>query len=145
MGSPSNRILPDVGCSSPVIIFMVVDLPDPFGPRYPVISPARAWKLTFSTAGMPANSFETLRSSSFTVAVRCHVVRKETAPGIVQAEPLRLSGKTGCILGNMKQPMTACARRLGAIPFQKCSRRRADANRGGERSEGTPGSAAADP
>ena len=24
---------------SPVIIFMVVDLPDPFGPRYPVISP----------------------------------------------------------------------------------------------------------
>jgi hypothetical protein len=27
---------------SPAIIFMVVDLPDPFGPRYPVISPAFA-------------------------------------------------------------------------------------------------------
>ena len=44
VGSPSNRISPDVVPIRPVIIFMVVDLPDPFGPRYPVISPARASK-----------------------------------------------------------------------------------------------------
>ena len=33
MGSPSNRISPEVVSISPVIIFMVVDLPEPFGPR----------------------------------------------------------------------------------------------------------------
>ena len=32
-GWPSKRISPDVISISPVIIFMVVDLPDPFGPR----------------------------------------------------------------------------------------------------------------
>src|SRR2546428_13637100 len=69
MGLSSNRIFPDVGCRRPVIIFIVVDLPEPFGPRYPVISPARAWKLTLSTAGILANSFETRRSSSITFAV----------------------------------------------------------------------------
>src|ERR1700677_4449798 len=49
---------------SPVIIFMVVDLPDPFGPRYPVTSPGCAEKLTLSTAGIPEKRFERLRSSS---------------------------------------------------------------------------------
>jgi len=53
MGSPSNRISPSLGVMSPVIIFSVVDLPDPFGPRYPVTSPARARKLTSRTAGIP--------------------------------------------------------------------------------------------
>jgi hypothetical protein len=32
-----------------VIIFMVVDLPEPFGPRYPVTSPGRTLNLTSST------------------------------------------------------------------------------------------------
>src|ERR1041385_61574 len=30
---PSNRMSPTVGSTSPAIIFMVVDLPDPFGPE----------------------------------------------------------------------------------------------------------------
>jgi tricorn protease len=34
----------------PAIILIVVDLPDPLGPRYPVTSPARAQKLTLSRA-----------------------------------------------------------------------------------------------
>lgn len=33
IGIPSNRIAPALDSSSPVIIFIVVDLPDPFGPR----------------------------------------------------------------------------------------------------------------
>src|ERR1700677_237881 len=49
---------------SPVIIFMVVDLPDPFGPRYPVTPPGCAEKLTLSTPGIPEKRFETWRSSS---------------------------------------------------------------------------------
>jgi hypothetical protein len=60
--SPLNKMLPRF--QGPVIIFMVVDLPEPFGPRYPVISPARAEKLTSSTATMPLNLLHTLRSSS---------------------------------------------------------------------------------
>ena len=59
MGRPPKRISPDVISMSPVIIFMVVDLPDPFGPRYPVISPAGAAKLTSSTARAAANRLET--------------------------------------------------------------------------------------
>ena len=30
---PSNAISPDVGSINPTIIFIVVDLPDPLGPR----------------------------------------------------------------------------------------------------------------
>ena len=33
MGWPSKRISPEVVSISPVIIFIVVDLPEPFGPR----------------------------------------------------------------------------------------------------------------
>ena len=33
IGSPSNRISPEVGSIRPVIILIVVDLPEPFGPR----------------------------------------------------------------------------------------------------------------
>jgi hypothetical protein len=39
---------------SPAISFSVVDLPDPFGPRYPVTSPGRRQKLTSLSAAMPA-------------------------------------------------------------------------------------------
>ena len=46
VGIPLGRVqmtaVPQVGARKPVIIFMVVDLPEPFGPRYPVISPDRA-------------------------------------------------------------------------------------------------------
>src|SRR5215469_12080314 len=63
MRSPWKRISPVVISISPVIIFMVVDLPEPFGPRYPVTSPARAVKLTLSTAMIPENRLETPRSS----------------------------------------------------------------------------------
>ena len=50
MSVPSKRIVPLVGGISPVIIFTVVDLPDPFGPRYPSTSPGRTEKLTRLTA-----------------------------------------------------------------------------------------------
>src|SRR5258706_2215347 len=64
IGSPLNRISPAVGSSRPVIIFNVVDFPEPLGPRYPVTSPARAVKLTLFTAGIPENNLVTWRSSS---------------------------------------------------------------------------------
>src|SRR5262249_32785027 len=64
IGLPRNRIVPDVGCINPTRIFIVVDLPDPLGPRYPVISPARAEKLTSSTAVIPLNRLQTFRNSS---------------------------------------------------------------------------------
>ena len=65
---PPNRISPEPTSISPAIIFMVVDLPEPFGPRYPVISPAGAEKLTLSRASTPGKRLETLRSSRVTIA-----------------------------------------------------------------------------
>src|SRR5215831_212472 len=60
---------------------------------------------------------------------------KKAAPGIVQAKPLRRSGITERILGNMQQPMSVWACRFGAVPVQKCSRWVADANRCSKRTE----------
>ncbi len=41
---PSSRMLPAFGRSSPMISFITVDLPEPFGPISPTISPARTVK-----------------------------------------------------------------------------------------------------
>src|SRR5215510_4019286 len=60
---------------------------------------------------------------------------KKAGPGVVQAEPLRRSGITERILGNMQQPMSVWACRFGAVPVQKCSRWVADANRCSKRTE----------
>ena len=49
-GWPNNSAPPSVGGSSPVSIFMVVVLPQPFEPRKPKISPRSMVKLTRSTA-----------------------------------------------------------------------------------------------
>src|SRR5437667_4782060 len=50
MSWPAIDALPDVGVRKPVIIFIVVDLPAPFGPRKPRTSPRATRKLIPSTA-----------------------------------------------------------------------------------------------
>ena len=47
---PQTTAVPDVGVRKPVIIFMVVDLPAPFGPRKPRTSPFATEKEMSSTA-----------------------------------------------------------------------------------------------
>ena len=47
---PNSVAVPSVGGSSPVSIFMVVDLPQPFEPRKPKISPRSIESVTWSTA-----------------------------------------------------------------------------------------------
>jgi hypothetical protein len=47
---PQTRTLPPVGVRNPVIIFIVVDLPAPFGPRKPSTSPDCTLKEMSSTA-----------------------------------------------------------------------------------------------
>src|SRR4030095_412159 len=47
---PEIRASPEVGCSRPVSIFTVVDLPDPFGPRKPKIAPREISRFRFRTA-----------------------------------------------------------------------------------------------
>ena len=49
-GRPLMVARPRSGASSPMIIRMVVDFPDPFGPRKPVTTPGRTSKLRPSTA-----------------------------------------------------------------------------------------------
>src|SRR5271157_1256312 len=48
--NPTTSARPDVGFSSPQSMRIVVDLPAPFGPRKPKISPLRTVRLTWSTA-----------------------------------------------------------------------------------------------
>ncbi len=48
--TPSTTAVPDVGFSSPHIMRMAVDLPAPFAPRNPKISPRSTAKLMRSTA-----------------------------------------------------------------------------------------------
>src|SRR5688500_9255603 len=50
ISNPATRAVPALGRRKPVIIFMLVDLPAPLGPRKPSTSPAATWKLRLSTA-----------------------------------------------------------------------------------------------
>src|SRR5437867_12931304 len=61
---PPTLALPLEGASRPQRILMVVDLPAPFGPRKPKISPGRTVKETWSTATKAPNRFT--RSSTST-------------------------------------------------------------------------------
>src|SRR3546814_14403403 len=55
------RASPAVGRRKPVIIFIVVDLPAPFGPRNPSTSPRATVSDTRSTALMEPNDFVSSR------------------------------------------------------------------------------------
>src|ERR1700751_385461 len=50
MSQPQMIAVPEEGARNPVIIFIVVDLPAPFGPRKPSTSPRGTVKETSSTA-----------------------------------------------------------------------------------------------
>ena len=55
IGSPNSLHVPLVAGRKPTSIFMVVDLPHPFEPRKPKISPRGILKLTWSTATKSPN------------------------------------------------------------------------------------------
>lgn len=76
--SARPALSPDVASISPAIILMVVDLPEPFGPRYPVTSQADARKLTLSTARLAENRFETFRNSSISCLLDSSMLRLDT-------------------------------------------------------------------
>jgi len=58
---PHTAALPEVGARNPASIFMVVDLPAPFGPRKPSTSPRPTENDTSSTAVMAPNRLVRLR------------------------------------------------------------------------------------
>src|SRR2546423_14246055 len=65
--SPSSRMAPELGSSSPATMRRTVDLPHPDGPRSTMNSPSPTSRLTLSTATVPSgNTFVT--SLSATVA-----------------------------------------------------------------------------
>ncbi len=49
--APARRMSPDLGRTRPVIACRVVDLPAPFGPISPTISPFPTVRSSFRTAG----------------------------------------------------------------------------------------------
>jgi hypothetical protein len=51
--SPSSRIWPCVGFSTPAMIFISVDLPAPFSPTSTLTAPLRTEKLARFTATVP--------------------------------------------------------------------------------------------
>src|ERR1700730_17964703 len=61
---PPTVALPDVGCSRPHSIRMVVDLPAPLGPRNPKISPRLTSRLIWSTATKLPKRFTRSRIST---------------------------------------------------------------------------------
>ena len=63
MARPSMRTSPAEGASWPRMQLNSVDLPEPFGPIRPRISPSRTSKETPSTARMPPNAFASPRTS----------------------------------------------------------------------------------
>ena len=63
---PYTFALPESGFRIPRIIFIVVDLPEPFGPRSPSISPRRKAKVRWSTARVVPKDFaREVASSAF--------------------------------------------------------------------------------
>src|SRR5580704_12720228 len=60
---PLRRIAPESGANRPTTIFIVVDLPAPFGPKRPNTSPAATEKLTSSTATTLPKVFRRLQTS----------------------------------------------------------------------------------
>ncbi|MGY4497087.1 hypothetical protein ACVWYH_001014 [Bradyrhizobium sp. GM24.11] len=62
--SPSNTTSPAVGRSMPITLFIAVDLPEPFGPIRPKISPPLTSKPRFFTAVNPPKRLVRPRTSS---------------------------------------------------------------------------------
>jgi len=70
MSAPATVAVPVVGAMKQVRIFIVVDLPAPFGPRKPRISPRRSSKLaSFSATKLPY-SFPRPEASIITSVIR---------------------------------------------------------------------------
>src|SRR5262245_43311399 len=63
MSRPAKRILPSVGTVSPARQLKKVDLPAPFGPISPTISPSSTDKSAWRTAKKLPNALETLCAS----------------------------------------------------------------------------------
>src|SRR5579871_831848 len=62
MSAPHTTAVPELGARKPVIIFMVVDLPAPLGPRKPNTSPRRTASDTSSTATIDPKCLERWRT-----------------------------------------------------------------------------------
>ncbi|MGY4242346.1 hypothetical protein ACVIIZ_003754 [Bradyrhizobium sp. USDA 4523] len=65
--SPSNSTSPAVGRSMPITLFIAVDLPEPFGPIRPRISPGCRSNERFFTAVKPPNRLVNPRTVSVAV------------------------------------------------------------------------------
>src|SRR5215472_1821865 len=76
------RALPASGASRPRMRRIVVDLPEPFGPRKPVTMPGRTSKVRSSTAGLPPYRLVSPRTE-----IMPKTLRTTTCPGRRRREP----------------------------------------------------------
>src|SRR5579871_2278245 len=80
--APANEIVPVVGMVSPARQLKKVDLPAPFGPISPMISPSATDKSAPATARKLPNSLETFVASSSMRA--SPAFRREAVPQVEQ-------------------------------------------------------------
>jgi hypothetical protein len=82
---------PVLGWSSPAIIRMVVDLPEPFGPRNPVTIPGWTTKFNPSTASLVPYRLLRFSTSIMMIAFQA-LVGDMPRPSMQQANGWRASG-----------------------------------------------------
>ena len=79
--SPWKMTSPAVGRSMPMIAFIAVDLPEPFGPIRPKISPARRSRLRFLTAVRPPKRLVRPRTSRTGALLMASIIGEPHATG----------------------------------------------------------------
>src|SRR5579883_2905018 len=106
--APANEIVPVVGMVSPARQLKNVDLPAPFGPISPMISPSSTDKSAPATARKSPNAFETFLASSSMGALSQE--RRQPVPQIEQAARLEAGDQhDDAAVENIGQSRTAAA------------------------------------
>src|ERR1700756_220932 len=103
---PANEIAPGVGMVSPARQLKKVDLPAPFGPIRPMISPSSTARSAPATARKSPNAFDTLFASSSMHAFPQQW--RQAMPQIEQAARLEASDQDNdAAVENVSEPRAA--------------------------------------
>src|SRR6056297_2703198 len=94
MSLPQTRAVPPEGARKPVIIFIVVDFPAPFGPRKPSTSPFATEKVMPRTAWIGPNDLARLSTSIICMLVGTDAVEDAARERATVGRRLRPVTKT---------------------------------------------------
>src|SRR5271169_1320328 len=125
MSCPAKTIVPVVGMVSPARQLKNVDLPAPFGPISPIMSPSSTARSAPRTARNSPNALETLVASSSTQS--SPQIGRDSAPEIEQAAGLEARDQhDDAAVKNVGQPGAAAAEQAVGRGLQRNEDQRAD-------------------